>query len=247
MCGSNTGPGSALKGGNIGGSKGSQGKATDIFSGHNFGAPDPLDIWGYRGSAAAEKAAALAAAAAQKAGDEYKSAYSDAQDIYKPYNALGEQSATMLKSGTADYNSQLLRKFGANDFQEDPGYKFRLAQGQNAIEGSAAARGGLLSGATMKAMNEYGQNFASDEYQNAYDRYGTDQQRQYERLMGTTGIGQQSSEDLMGARYQTASGYGNAMMGQGQVSANGVTGSANAKTQGMKTGVQAVGSVFAAF
>jgi hypothetical protein len=52
----------------------------------------------------------------------------------------------------------------------DPGYKFRLEEGQKAIERSTAARGGLQSGAALKAAAEYGQAMGSQEYQNAFNR-----------------------------------------------------------------------------
>jgi len=52
----------------------------------------------------------------------------------------------------------------------DPGYQFRLSQGLEAMNRQAAARGGLISGAALKAGQRYGQNYASGEYGNAYDR-----------------------------------------------------------------------------
>lgn len=60
------------------------------------------------------------------------------------------------------------------NFQADPGYQFRLQQGQDSVQASAAARGMGLSGATLKALAKYGQGAASDEYQNAYSRYNND-------------------------------------------------------------------------
>jgi hypothetical protein len=56
-------------------------------------------------------------------------------------------------------------------WETDPGYLFRLSEGQKVLENSAAARGGLLSGQTGKALQQYGQNFASNEFGNIYDRY----------------------------------------------------------------------------
>jgi hypothetical protein len=60
-----------------------------------------------------------------------------------------------------------------SDFQVDPGYAFRLSEGQQAIDRSAAARGGTQSGAALKAAARYGQNMGSQEYGNAYERYNT--------------------------------------------------------------------------
>ena len=67
--------------------------------------------------------------------------------------------------------------FGAGDYQADPGYAFRLSEGQKALERSAAARGGLISGGALKAATKYGQDMGSQEYGNAFNRaltqYGT--------------------------------------------------------------------------
>lgn len=54
--------------------------------------------------------------------------------------------------------------------EDDPSYQFRLQQGIDAIEGSAAARGGLFSGQTGKDLMEYGQGLASDSYKDAFSR-----------------------------------------------------------------------------
>jgi hypothetical protein len=51
-----------------------------------------------------------------------------------------------------------------------PGYQFRFDEGQKAVESSAAAAGGLNSGKTLKALTQYGQNFASNEYGNYMNR-----------------------------------------------------------------------------
>ena len=67
--------------------------------------------------------------------------------------------------------------FTANDFQADPGYAFRLSEGQRGLDRQAAARGGLISGSALKAASRYGQDMASQEYGNAFNRaltqYGT--------------------------------------------------------------------------
>lgn len=52
----------------------------------------------------------------------------------------------------------------------DPGYDFRLGQGKQALEQSAAARGTLNTGGTLQDLVNYGQSFASNEYANAYQR-----------------------------------------------------------------------------
>jgi len=56
------------------------------------------------------------------------------------------------------------RDFGMADFEADPGYAFRLKQGMKSLEQSAAARGGLLSGSTLRGVTDYSQGMASQEY-----------------------------------------------------------------------------------
>lgn len=55
-------------------------------------------------------------------------------------------------------------------YQKDPGYQFRLDEGTNSINAALAARGMANSGAALKELSRYGQNFASNEYQNAWNR-----------------------------------------------------------------------------
>jgi len=60
---------------------------------------------------------------------------------------------------------------GPGDFEKSPGYEFRLAEGQRALESSASARGGALSGAAVKGAMRYGQDFATNDYDNFLRRY----------------------------------------------------------------------------
>jgi hypothetical protein len=74
--------------------------------------------------------------------------------------------------GVAGYDpASAMKNFGASDFQADPGYAFRLSEGMKALDRTAASRGGLLSGATLKGAQRYGSDLASQEYGNAYNRF----------------------------------------------------------------------------
>lgn len=134
-----------------------------------------------------------------QANDILKKMYGNQQTLADPYNQAGLGALSSLASG--DF---------AKNMEMDPGYQFRMKQGQNALQSSAAARGGLNSGATMKALQRYGQDFASNEYNNAYNR-------NYARLSQLAGLGSNASQNLMNA----AGNYGS------QVSAN-LTGLGNA-------------------
>lgn len=81
---------------------------------------------------------------------------------------------------------------GEFNFQEDPGYQWRLGQGVEAIERSAAARGGRESGRTQKDLMEFGQGLASQEYQNAYNRYGQEEAAKQSAFESGAGRGLQA-------------------------------------------------------
>lgn len=133
------------------------------------------------------------------------------------------------------------RDFTANDFQADPGYAFRMAEGQKALERSAAAKGGLQTGGTLKELAQYGQNLASQEYGNAYNRFNADRDRRFGRLSQLAGMGQHASDQRMGAMQNygnqysaNTTGFGNAQAGAAVAKANG--------NQAMMSGLMSLGS-----
>lgn len=64
--------------------------------------------------------------------------------------------------------------FSQAEFNADPGYQFRLDQGNRAIQNLAAATGNLNSGRALKDAMNFSSGLASQEYQNAYGRYNND-------------------------------------------------------------------------
>lgn len=164
---------------------------------------------------------------------------------YAPYLQGGAKASGMLSDLLGTPGQGLLtpwtQQFTAPTEQQaenTPGYKFQLQQGENALQNSAAARGGLLSGGTLAGMNQYAQGLASENYQNvfnnsltqyqqAYQSFLNNQQNTYSRLMGLSGQGLQAA----GGAGNLISGIGGdiaSLMGkQGQVQAAGTLGSAN--------------------
>jgi hypothetical protein len=131
------------------------------------------------------------------------------------------------------------RDFSMADYTADPGYAFRLGEGMKALDASAAARGGLISGAALKAAQNYGQNAASAEYQNAYNRYQTNRTNQLNPLLSLMGAGQTSANTLSSAAGNYATNAGNAAIAAGNAQASGYLNSTNAinnaLTQGMSS------------
>jgi len=87
-----------------------------------------------------------------------------ATDGLSPYSQIGLQGQQQLADNLSE-------GFDPSGIYDDPSYQFRAQQGQDALSKSLAASGMSQSGAAMKAAQEYGQNLASTEYQNAYDRW----------------------------------------------------------------------------
>ena len=125
------------------------------------------------------------------------------------------------------------RDFSMKDFEADPGYGFRMSEGMKAIERSAAARGGLLSGATLKGITRFGQDTASAEYLNAFNRYQTNRANQLNPLQSLMGAGQSSANLLSNAAGQTGQGLAGSAMAGGQATASGYMNMANAFNQGL--------------
>ncbi len=137
--------------------------------------------------------------------------------------------------------------------QNDPGYQFRLKQGELALDQSAAASGNLLTGGTANAEQNYGQGEASQEYNNVYNRalqgydtnfntFQTNQTNQYNRLAAMAGTGQTTAGQINGNLANTganvATTMGNAATQIGQQQNN----AAAATASGYAAGANAIGS-----
>lgn len=206
-------------------------------------------------SRAARDAAAATAAAAQQSTDAQERMFGKQVELQEPFRQAGltaqNQMLTLLGLEGGDPNDpnfgKYSRDFTMADYQADPGYGFRMSEGMKALERSAAARGGLLSGSTLKGIERFGQGLASEEYLNAFNRYQTNRANQLNPLQSLYGSGQTSANTLTSAAGQTGAGLANTYMGMGAgqaaalqaggaARASGYTGMANALTSGLSTG-----------
>ena len=151
---------------------------------------------------------------------------------------LGAQNKLLtylgLPGGTqgADYG-KYAKDFGMTDFTTDPGYAFRLSEGQKALDRSAAARGGLISGSALKAAERFGQDLGSQEYQSAFNRYQTNRANQLAPLSSLTGSGQASAAGQAAAAGNYGAAAGAGLTNIGAATAAGGTGTANALAGGV--------------
>jgi hypothetical protein len=181
------------------------------------------------GSQAAGKAAGTQAAASDRAAQLQYEQYQDTVKRQKPFYDVGVNALPELVQASK------YTPFGMDQFQADPGYAFRLSEGQKALERSAAARGGLLSGGTGKALQRFGQEMGSQEYTNAFNRYQAERQARLGPLQSLTGMGQTTAQQLGTAGQNMATNVGDAMGSAAAARASGYVGQANALTGGLNT------------
>lgn len=166
---------------------------------------------------AAKKAAGAQTAAANNQIELQREMWQQTRDDLSPWRTGGNtaQQALLYELGLGLAPTIDGGAYGG--FTKTPGYDYRLQQGQNAIEASAAARGGLNSGATMQALQENGQNFASNEYGNYLARLG-----------GLSDAGMGAAGATANANANAASGISNALGSIGNAQAAGAIGQGNA-------------------
>jgi len=135
-------------------------------------------------ASAASKAAKSSAAAAAYAAQLQDQQYQTTREDYAPYRQAGYNALTQMQAPS------FYKDFKYSNMTSDPGYSFRLNQGQKAINNSAAARGGLQSGKALKAAAAYGQEMGSQEYNNAYSRYMQSKTQNFNQYATISGLGQ---------------------------------------------------------
>ena len=188
---------------------------------------------------AAETSARASGAASDASVGEQRRQYDLSRADQAPFLTAGTGAVNRLAAGMApggEFGAAMPFNF---QYSEDPGAAFRMSEGIKALDRSAASRGGLLSGATMKGAQRYGQDLASQEYNNAFNRYVTgfnantgERNQLYNRLAGVAGTGQTTAGQLASQGANMASNVGNAYMtnaantGNAAMAASGIRSSA---------------------
>lgn len=211
------------------------------------------DITGANQAAkAAESAAQAQVQASQEANQLLRDIYGQQRADLAPWNIAGltalnplmamtgmpQVSTDQVRSYLGDAAGKLpegfeIPQFTGNPLERlmtDPGYQFRLGQGQQALERSAAARGGLLSGRQMKDLTQYGQDMGSQEFQNAFNR-----------LAGIAGIGQSATQQGNVAAGQFGGQAAENILGMGNARASGYIGRGNRATNRFNSIMQLAG------
>jgi hypothetical protein len=193
---------------------------------------------GLFGGSSAERGAQTQANAALESARLQKQMFDIQNAQQAPYR---EQGYAALKD-IAGMKPYLTHQYGAEDFQQgiDPGYAFRLQQGQMANQRAANLGGGLIGGNALRGMQDYTQGQASQEYQNAFNRYQTQRGNIYNSLASIAGLGQTSLGQTGQLAGTTAQGVGGAVAGAGSALGAGQVAMGNA----IGGGIQGAGNTY---
>jgi hypothetical protein len=210
-------------------------------------------ISGLFGSDAAENAADKSAQAAAAAVAEQRRQFDINQANQQPWLQAGTGAVNRLGAGVAaggEFGAATPFNFQYDQYS-DPSTAFRMSEGVKALDRSAASRGGLLSGATLKGVQRYGQDLGSQEYQNAFNRYTTgfnantgERNALFNRISGVAGTGQMAANQVGATGAATASNIGNTYMTNAANQGNAELASAGMRTSAFSGGANALGRLY---
>jgi len=181
---------------------------------------------GYMAAQGAKSAARTQADAADRAMAQERAMYDIGREDLAPYRETGYTALKDIERMKPFLTSQ----FGPDQFAQylDPSMAFRQRLGTQATERLANVGGGAISGNTMRALTDYGQNLASTEYGNAFNRFQTERGNIYNTLANIAGMGQGAVNTGVNAGQGFAAGQTGLITGQAAANAAGTVGAANA-------------------
>lgn len=194
---------------------------------------------------------------ASKAGDAQENAANKADATTRDSMAAQERIAAQARTDNEPWRlaggAALNKLAAAPDFAftganvaSDPGYQFGLSEGMKGLTNSAAARGGLLSGAALKASTKYAQDYAGTKFNDSFSRALQTDTVNKNRLQSLAGIGQtavgqnqQTGQVLGGQLGQAGQSMAQNALGVGNARASGYLANSNALTGAVNQGVSA--------
>lgn len=155
--------------------------------------------------------------------------------LQEPFRQVGVNALAQYPGAAAPS----YQPFGMEQFNADPGYQFRMSEGLKALERSAASRGILSSGQTLKDITRFGQDTASQEYQNAFSRYMLETERKRRETLDPLeyqiGLGQAAASGQAANIGTTAGSTSNLMQALGNINAQRAVTQGNIATGTMNT------------
>jgi hypothetical protein len=192
------------------------------------------------GAYSAKKGAQAQADTSREAAQVQREIFQKQTELAEPFRQAGiiSQNELMRLLGiggdtTAPDYGMLTRGYRPEDLQMDPGYQFRLGEGMKALERKLSAGGRMFSGGALKAGQQYGQELASQEYMNAFNRAQAQLGTRLGTLGSLYGAGQAAAQQVAGQAGQYGENVGNLLMAGGAARASGYAGVGNALNQAL--------------
>jgi hypothetical protein len=204
-------------------------------------------------SQASMMSAMLQAQQAQAAREQQERMYRESVERMEPFRQGGVAATNRMlelygiggQPGAEGYGS-FAQPFTGQQMYTDPGYQFRVEQGQRAVDRSAAARAGLQSGAALRAAARFGQEMGSQEYGNAYNRFLQQRQLQLQALQGLASPGATTASNIGQIGTTTGANIANTMLGAGQALGQGIEQAGQARASSYMGGASALGQALQA-
>jgi hypothetical protein len=192
------------------------------------------------GAYSAKKGASAQQKAADEAAQVQREIFQKQTELAEPFRQAGITSQNELMrllgiggDATASDYGMLTRGYRPEDLPMDPGYQFRLGEGMKALDRRLSAGGRMFSGGALKAGQQYGQELASQEYMNAFNRAQAQLGTRLGTLGSLYGAGQAAAQQVAGQAGQYGENVGNLLMAGGAARASGYAGVGNALNQAL--------------
>jgi len=199
-------------------------------------------VGAYMSSQASQNAANQYANAANQGINYSQGIYNNIQNMAQPYLNTGTQANNAINSmlpGTyTGQNGQTMTGSGyltAQPTMNDltslmPNYQFGLTQGLGQFNSQLNASGGAVSGNAIQGGQQFAQDYAGNQLQNAFNNYQANRQNVASNVFNANNVGMNALGTVSNAGTGTASNVSNMLSSIGNAQASGIMGAANAQT-----------------
>lgn len=183
---------------------------------------------------AAKRASEAQMGAAFQANELEKKMYEQSRADQMPWLEQGKNSLAQLGQLTK-WGGDFRKPFDMSQFEADPGYQFRLGEANRGADRAMAARGLTNSGTALRELSRVNQGMASDEFQNAYNRWEQERKTQYNMLSGLANTGQVTGGQLANLGSDYSSQYGQNLGQAANARASSFVAGGRSKAQGFRS------------
>lgn len=189
------------------------------------------------GAGASIYAGSQQAGAAKKSAKLQQQQYQQTRADEMPYMDAGKKALADIQNGIAP-GGDLVRPFTIDDYHRSPGYNFQMQEGDNAILNNASALGGVRGGNTLRALRQFGQGVANQDFEQSYQDFVANQGRKFGMLDTLAAGGENAASQTGTFGANAATNAGNNLTGAANANAAGAVGAADAIGGGINNYLQ---------